>query len=73
MASYGSERPIDPHVSRYLQRPLRTLKEAEQDSDASAHHSMSLPSPPESPAPSRPASRVHQDAARPIYLAIIAL
>jgi hypothetical protein len=44
MASYGSERPIDPHVSRYLQRPLRTLKEAEQDSDASAHHPVSLPS-----------------------------
>ena len=73
MASYGSERPIDPHVSLYLQRPLRTLKEAEQDSDASAHHPVSLPSPPESPAPSPPASRVHLDAARPIYLAIIAL
>ena len=72
MASYRSERPMDPHVSLYLQRPLRTLKEAEQDSDASAHHSMSLPSPPESPAPP-PASRVHQDAARPIHLAIIAL
>jgi hypothetical protein len=65
MADYRSERPIDPHVSRYLQRPLRTLKEAEQDSDASTHHSMSLPSPPK--------SRVHQDAARPIHLAIIAL
>ena len=33
MAGYRSERPIDPHVSPYLQRPLRTLKEAEQDSD----------------------------------------
>jgi len=62
-----------PPCRLYLQRPLRTLKEAERDSDASAHHPMSLPSPPESPAPSPPASRVHQDAARPIYLAIIAL
>jgi len=73
MANYRSERPIDPHVSLYLQRPLRTLKEAEQDSDASALHSMSLPSPPESPTPSPPASRVHQDAARPTRFGIIRL
>jgi hypothetical protein len=50
MAGYRSERPIDPHVSLYLQRPLRTLKEAEQDIDASADYSMSRPSTLESPA-----------------------
>ena len=73
MADSRSEGPIDPHVSPYLQRPLRTLKEAEQDSDASAHHLMSLPSPPESPAQPPPASQLQRDAASPVYLAIIAL
>ena len=73
MAGYRSEGPIDRHVSRYLQRPLRTLKEAEQDRDASAHHLMSLPSPPRSPAPPPSASAIHQNAATPIHLVIIAL
>ena len=72
MADSRSEGPIDPYVSSYLQRPLRTLKEAEQDSEASAHHLMSLSSPPGSPAPP-PASAVHQNAATPIHLVIIAL
>jgi hypothetical protein len=36
MAEDRSEKPLDPHVSLYLQRPLRTLKETEQDSDALA-------------------------------------
>jgi hypothetical protein len=30
------ERPVVPRVSPYLRRPLRTLKETEQDSDALA-------------------------------------
>ena len=59
MADYRSERPIDPHVSPYLQRPLRTLKEAEQDHDALAHHLMLLSSPRESPVQRPPASAVH--------------
>jgi hypothetical protein len=69
MAGYRSEGPIDRHVSPYLQRPLRSLKEAEQDSAASAHHLMS---PPDSPAPP-PAPAVHQNAANPVHLVIIAL
>jgi hypothetical protein len=73
MAGYRSEEPIDPHVSLYLQRPLRTLREAQQDSDASAGHSMSLLSPPEPPALPPPASPVDQDAASPVHLVIIAL
>jgi len=62
MADDRSERPVDPHVSPYLRRPLRTLKEAEQDNDASVHRLVSPP-PPESPAPQPPASPVHRDAA----------
>ena len=73
MGGYRSEGPIDRHVSLYLQRPLRTLKEAEQDIDASADHSMSPPSTPESPALPPPASPVHQDAASPVHPVIIAL
>jgi hypothetical protein len=55
MADDRSERPVDPHVSPYLRWPLRTLKEAKQDNDASAHPLISLPSPP------HPASRPVQD------------
>lgn len=44
MAEDESEKPLDPHVSPYLRRPLRTLKEAEQDSDASSPHAMWVPS-----------------------------
>lgn len=73
MAGYRSEGPIDPHVSLYLQRPLRTLREAQEDSDASAGRSMSLPAPPEPPALPPPASPVDQDAASPVHLVIIAL
>ena len=72
MAGYRPEGPIIRYVSPYLQRPLRTLKEAEQDSGASAHQS-SLPSPPESPAPPPPVSAVHQNTATPIHPVIIAL
>jgi len=72
MADDRSGRPIDPQVSPYLQRPLRTLKEAEQDSGVSAHQLASLPSPPDSPA-SAPASAVHPNAAIPIHPVIIAL
>jgi hypothetical protein len=73
MAGYRSEEPIDPHVSLYLQRPLRTLREAQEDSDASAGRSMLLPAPPEPPALPPPASPVDQDAASPVHLVIIAL
>ena len=73
MAGYRSEGPIDPQVSLYLQRPLRTLKEAEQDSDASADYSMSRPPTPEPPALPPPASQLQRDAASPVYLAIIAM
>jgi len=54
------ERPLDPRVSPYLQRPLRTLKEAEHDNDASGYHAILAPFPPDSPA-----SPGHRDAASP--------
>jgi hypothetical protein len=73
MAGYRPEGPIDPHVSLYLQRPLRSLREAQQDNDASAGHSMSLPSPSEPLALPPPASSVHQDAASPVHSVIITL
>jgi hypothetical protein len=62
MADDRSERPVGPRGSPYLRRPLRTLKEAEQDNDASAHQLISLLSPRESSAPRAP---VHRDAANP--------
>jgi hypothetical protein len=37
MADNKSEMPINSQVSAYLQRPLRTLKKAEQDNDAARH------------------------------------
>jgi hypothetical protein len=39
-----SEKPLNSHVSAYLQRPLRTLKKAEQDNDAARHHLISASS-----------------------------
>jgi hypothetical protein len=45
MADGRSERPIDPRISPYLRRSLRTLKEAEQDCDAARRHSISVSSP----------------------------
>ena len=35
MGDKKSEKSIDPHISTYLRRPIRKLKEAEQDKDAS--------------------------------------
>jgi len=35
MGDKKSEKSIDPHISAYLRRPIRKLKEAEQDKDAS--------------------------------------
>jgi len=63
MADDRSERPVDPRVSPYLRRLLRTLKQAEQDKDASHRHLISVLSPPDSPAPLSPKSLDHEDAA----------
>lgn len=65
MANDRSERPVEPRVSPYLQQPLRTLKEAEQDNEASRHRLISVPSPPDFPAPRSPTSPDRQDAASP--------
>ena len=35
MGDEKSEKLIDPHISAYLRRPIRRLKDAEQDKDAS--------------------------------------
>jgi hypothetical protein len=35
MGDEKSDKLIDPHISAYLRRPIRKLKEAEQDKDAS--------------------------------------
>lgn len=37
MANNKSEEPINSQVSAYLQRPLRTLKKAEQDNNAARY------------------------------------
>jgi hypothetical protein len=65
MADDSSERPVDPRVSPYLRRPLRTLKEAEQDNDASHRHLISVPSPPDPPVPRSPTSPNRRDAVGP--------
>jgi hypothetical protein len=35
MGDEKSKKPIDPNISPYLRRPIRKMKEAEQDKDAS--------------------------------------
>ena len=34
MADEKSEKSFDPHISAYLRRPIRKLREAEEDKDA---------------------------------------
>jgi hypothetical protein len=35
MADEKSEKSIDPHISAYLRRPIRKLRDAEEDKDTS--------------------------------------
>jgi hypothetical protein len=44
MADDGPEGAIDPRISPYLRRPLRSLKMAEQDNDALRRRWASVPS-----------------------------
>ena len=45
MGDKKSEKLIDPHISAYLRRPIRKLKEAEQDKDASDSQWKPTPAP----------------------------
>ena len=49
MGDEKSEKLIDPHISAYLRRPIRKLKEAERDKDESDLQWKPIP-PPESSA-----------------------
>jgi hypothetical protein len=45
MGDEKSEKPIDPNISAYLRRPIRRLREAEEDKDASDSQWRPMPPP----------------------------